>query len=184
MQADGHPLAHLIGPLRYACEDNFARLAQVRGLRQLVEGAFASAREQGVVRDSGAALRRFFDDIDASSLDKRKKALCEILEGLRRIGVELPESLSQVLAPSSSTPEPRTMVNPALIPAPPAPRKRTVKAGYASRGAVVIDCSADRAIGEFSAQCWAPSESTTNCRAESARPSQVGRCALSPAALL
>jgi len=94
-----HPFAPLIGPLRYACQDQFARLATVKGLRRPLEGALRNAKSLGATPEQIASLRRELENVDHASPERRKQALRRIVLLLQRAGMQLPDELSQVISP-------------------------------------------------------------------------------------
>ncbi|HYO54561.1 MAG TPA: DNA helicase RecG, partial [Archangium sp.] len=96
-----HPLASLVGPLRYACRSDFAHLSTVKDLRSLLERALAGAT--GVDGEALKQLRAALPHVDHPAPERRKAALRRVVAGLKLSGVPLPEELSQV-APSSTPP--------------------------------------------------------------------------------
>ncbi|NBD09362.1 ATP-dependent DNA helicase RecG [Corallococcus silvisoli] len=91
-----HPLASLIGPLKYACQRDFAQLGTVRDLRTLMERTLAAAGgvDAGALEDLRAALPHV--DPPAPP-EHRKAALRQVLGALKRSGVALPEELERVV---------------------------------------------------------------------------------------
>jgi len=94
-----HPFAPLIGPLRYACQDHFARLATVKGLRRPLEGALRNAKSLGATTEQISSLRRELENVDHASPERRKEALRRIVLLLQRAGMQLPDDLSEVVSP-------------------------------------------------------------------------------------
>ncbi|MCP3144512.1 ATP-dependent DNA helicase RecG [Pyxidicoccus xibeiensis] len=89
-----HPLASLVGPLRYACQRDFARLDTVKGLRPVLEHALAGAG--GVDARVLEHLRAALPDVDDPAPERRKAALRRVVAGLRLSGVPLPVELEGV----------------------------------------------------------------------------------------
>ncbi|MET0401650.1 MAG: ATP-dependent DNA helicase RecG [Cystobacter sp.] len=94
-----HPLASLVGPMRYACRSDFAHLSTVKNLRGLLESALAGAT--GVDAEALRHLRAALPHVDHPTVERRKDALRGVVAGLRLSGVPLPEELARV-APASA----------------------------------------------------------------------------------
>ncbi|HYI02520.1 ATP-dependent DNA helicase RecG, partial [Hyalangium sp.] len=90
-----HPLASLVGPLRYACQRDFAQLTTVRDLRGVIERALAGA--SGVEPRALSLLRAVLPHVDHPVLDRRKAALRRVVAALKMGGVALPAELEQVI---------------------------------------------------------------------------------------
>ncbi|HEX8822921.1 MAG TPA: DEAD/DEAH box helicase, partial [Archangium sp.] len=90
-----HPLASLVGPLKYACRSDFAHLSTVKDLRSVLERALAGAT--GVDAEALKHLRSALPHVDDPTLDRRKAALRRVLAGLKLSGVPLPAELAQVV---------------------------------------------------------------------------------------
>ncbi|MFP2910050.1 hypothetical protein ACLESD_34440 [Pyxidicoccus sp. 3LFB2] len=86
-----HPLASLVGPLRYACQRDFATLATVKGLRPMLERVLATA--SGVDAQALEHLRTALPYVDDPAPERRKAALRRVVAGLKLSGVELPVEL-------------------------------------------------------------------------------------------
>jgi ATP-dependent DNA helicase RecG len=132
-----HPLASLVGPLRYACQRDFAHLSTVKDLKSLLERALAGAT--GVDAEALKHLRAALPHVDHPAPERRKAALRRVVAGLKLSGVPLPTELVHVAdsplppaerpgeeAPSSTVPpwkstEPLPQATPARPPAPPRP---------------------------------------------------------------
>lgn len=101
-----HPLASLVGPLRYACQRDFAQLSTVRDLRGVIERALAGA--SGVEPRALSLLRAALPHVDHPLLDRRKAALRRVVAALKMGGVALPAELEQVIRGETggSLPEP------------------------------------------------------------------------------
>ena len=97
-----HPLASLVGPLRYACRSDFAHLSTVKDLRGLLERALAGAT--GVDAEALKHLRAALPHVDHPTPDRRKAALRRVVAGLKLSGVPLPEELAQVAISSAQEP--------------------------------------------------------------------------------
>ncbi|MFP2930307.1 DNA helicase RecG, partial [Pyxidicoccus sp. 3LG] len=97
-----HPLASLVGPLRYACQRDFAMLATVKGLRPVLEHALAGAR--GVDARALEHLHAALPEVDDPSPERRKAALRRVVAGLKLSGVVLPVELEGVAAAPVATP--------------------------------------------------------------------------------
>ncbi len=102
-----HPLASLVGPLRYACRSDFAQLSTVKDLRSLLERALAGAT--GVDAEALNHLRAALPHVDDPTVDRRKAALRRVLAGLKLSGVQLPEELAQVASTTPAPPQPNTL---------------------------------------------------------------------------
>ena len=68
-----HPLASLVGPLKYACRSDFAHLSTVKDLRSLLERALAGA--SGVDGEALKQLRSALPHVDHPEQERRKAAL-------------------------------------------------------------------------------------------------------------
>ncbi|CAM4015734.1 ATP-dependent DNA helicase RecG [Corallococcus exiguus] len=91
-----HPLASLVGPLKYACQRDFAQLGIVRDLRTLMERTLASAG--GVDARALEDLRAALPHVDPPAPpEHRKAALRQVLGALKLSGVVLPEELERVV---------------------------------------------------------------------------------------
>ncbi|WP_434300269.1 ATP-dependent DNA helicase RecG [Corallococcus exiguus] len=91
-----HPLASLVGPLKYACQRDFAQLGIVRDLRTLMERTLASAG--GVDARALEDLRAALPHVDPPAPpEQRKAALRQVLGALKLSGVVLPEELERVV---------------------------------------------------------------------------------------
>jgi len=97
-----HPLASLVGPLRYACQRDFAQLPTVRDLRGVIERALAGA--SGVEPRALSLLRAALPHVDHPLLDKRKAALRRVVAALKMGGVALPAELEQVIRGEAGNP--------------------------------------------------------------------------------
>ena len=91
-----HPLASLVGPLRYACQRDFAMLGTVRDLRAVLERALAGA--SGVDAGALAHLRAALPYVDHPTPERRKAALRRVVAGLKLSGVALPVELEGMAA--------------------------------------------------------------------------------------
>jgi len=101
-----HPFLPLLGPLRYACQRDFAQLATVKQLRAVVEAAASAGERAGVPAKWVAALRAELPQVDLPSQEARKASLVRLLQVLREVGVPVPAGLPVPLPPSpSSAPE-------------------------------------------------------------------------------
>jgi ATP-dependent DNA helicase RecG len=98
-----HPLVSLVGPLRYACQRDFAQLSTVRDLRGLLERALAGA--SGVDAQALTVLRAALPHVDAPLMERRKAALRRIVSALQLSGLELPPELALVAAQAAPAPE-------------------------------------------------------------------------------
>ncbi|RKG90862.1 ATP-dependent DNA helicase RecG [Corallococcus sp. CA049B] len=91
-----HPLASLVGPLKYACQRDFAQLGTVRDLRTLMERTLAAAG--GVDAQALEHLRAALPHVDPPAPpEHRKAALRQVLGALKLSGVVLPEELERVV---------------------------------------------------------------------------------------
>ncbi|PTL76863.1 ATP-dependent DNA helicase RecG [Vitiosangium sp. GDMCC 1.1324] len=97
-----HPLASLVGPLKYACRSDFAHLSTVKDLRSLLERALAGAT--GVDAEALKQLRAALPHVDHPTLERRKAALRRVVAGLKLSGVPLPEELAQVATAAAPPP--------------------------------------------------------------------------------
>ncbi|MDY7231692.1 ATP-dependent DNA helicase RecG [Hyalangium rubrum] len=89
-----HPLASLVGPLRYACQRDFAHLSTVKDLRTVVERALAGA--SGVDVRALSQLRAALPHVDHPTPERRKAALRSVVGALKLSGLALPVELEQV----------------------------------------------------------------------------------------
>ncbi|HEX8700534.1 MAG TPA: OB-fold nucleic acid binding domain-containing protein, partial [Myxococcaceae bacterium] len=89
-----HPFASLVGPLRYACQRDFAHLSTVRDLRGVLERALAGA--SGVDARALTQLRSALPHVDHPTLERRKAALRQVVGALKLSGLVLPSELEQV----------------------------------------------------------------------------------------
>jgi ATP-dependent DNA helicase RecG len=123
-----HPLASLVGPLRYACQRDFAMLATVKGLRPVLERALAGA--SGVDAQALDHLRAALPYVDDPAPERRKAALRRVVAGLKLSGVELPAELEGVGAvarpPEGAAPVPRTLVRESVLAPVEKPRTRNL----------------------------------------------------------
>ena len=94
LRVSQHPLASLVGPLRYACQRDFAHLSTVKDLRTLLERALAGA--SGVDGRALAHLRSALPFVDHALPEKRKAALRRVGGALKLSGVALPAELEPV----------------------------------------------------------------------------------------
>ncbi|RKH13085.1 ATP-dependent DNA helicase RecG [Corallococcus praedator] len=91
-----HPLASLVGPLKYACQRDFAQLGIVKDLRTLMERTLAAA--SGVDARALNELRAALPHVDPPTPpEHRKAALRQVLGALKLSGVALPEELERVV---------------------------------------------------------------------------------------
>ena len=88
-----HPLSALVGPLRYACQRNFAQLSTVKDLRALIERALSQARTQGADERQLEMMAGELHDVDHPSPEVRKAALRRVLASIVAVGIELPGEL-------------------------------------------------------------------------------------------
>jgi ATP-dependent DNA helicase RecG len=123
-----HPLASLVGPLRYACQRDFAMLATVKGLRPVLERALAGAN--GVDAQALDHLRAALPYVDDPAPERRKAALRRVVAGLKLSGVELPAELEGVGAvartPEGAVAVPRTLVRESVLAPVEKPRARAL----------------------------------------------------------
>lgn len=134
-----HPLASLVGPLRYACQRDFAQLSTVRDLRGVIERTLAGA--SGVEPRALSLLRAALPHVDDSTLERRKAALRRVVAALKMSGVALPAELDQVIRGETgglaleeagrAEPEARVVAMPAVV-APPARSEGAARAPVAS----------------------------------------------------
>ena len=87
-----HPLASLVGPLRYACQRDFAHLSTVKDLKGLLERTLAGA--SGVDAEALKHLRAALPHVDHPAPERRKAALRRVVAGLKLSGVSLPTELA------------------------------------------------------------------------------------------
>jgi ATP-dependent DNA helicase RecG len=95
-----HPLASLVGPLRYACQRDFAQLSTVRDLRGLIERALAGA--SGIDSRALSLLRAVLPYVDHPTPERRKAALRRVIAALKLSGLALPGELEQVVRSGST----------------------------------------------------------------------------------
>ncbi|RJS16874.1 DNA helicase RecG [Corallococcus sp. H22C18031201] len=110
-----HPLASLVGPLRYACQRDFAQLAIVRDLRTLMERALAGA--SGVDAAAVAHLRAALPYVDPPTPpERRKSALRQVVAALKQSGVPLPAELEPLTQDAGRTAPRQQDVPPGYVP--------------------------------------------------------------------
>jgi ATP-dependent DNA helicase RecG len=116
-----HPFASLVGPLRYACQRDFAHLSTVRDLRGVLERALAGA--SGVDARALSQLRAALPHVDDPTLERRKAALRRVVGALKLSGLALPSELEVVASVGPEAGEGRVPAwkDPAPPPAKPAP---------------------------------------------------------------
>jgi ATP-dependent DNA helicase RecG len=102
--SDSHPFSPLLGPLRYACQRQFARLSTVKSLRGSLEGALRNAQNLGAPEDQISSLRQELENVDDASPERRKEALRRIVLLLHRSGLALPEELQELVPVVESEP--------------------------------------------------------------------------------
>ncbi|GMU10338.1 ATP-dependent DNA helicase RecG [Corallococcus caeni] len=122
-----HPLASLVGPLKYACQRDFAQLGTVKDLRTLMERTLAAAG--GVDARALEDLRAALPHVDPPAPpEHRKAALRQVLGALKLSGVALPEELERVVVTGEinavaagfpRAPERAHLLEGELLPAPP-----------------------------------------------------------------
>ncbi len=88
-----HPLASLLGPLRYACQHHFAHLSTVKDLRGLLERALTAASLAKLDGPGVSALRAELEHVDSPSPEARQESLKRVLASLRACGLPLPPEL-------------------------------------------------------------------------------------------
>ncbi len=75
-----HPLAALVGPLRYACARDFLNLAKVKDLRTPLDAALERAKGGAEAGHEGgrssAAAGAGVDDADARGAQERRCSTC------------------------------------------------------------------------------------------------------------
>ncbi len=126
MATSGHPLAALLGPLRYACARDFSNLGSVKQLGTAISGALDRAGD-AVKPATLAALRAQLPWVDDRDPAVRKNALQHVLVALRDDGLPIdflpqtPPRPELVLSELESAPSPPPR---ATVPRP--PRKPTV----------------------------------------------------------
>ncbi|MGQ0505417.1 MAG: ATP-dependent DNA helicase RecG [Myxococcaceae bacterium] len=89
---NAHPLAALVGPLRYACERDFARLSSVKDLKTPVARAVEAATAL-VPPETIALLCSALLHVDDAQVETRKTALKQVIAALMSAGVSLPPEL-------------------------------------------------------------------------------------------
>jgi ATP-dependent DNA helicase RecG len=98
-------LQSLVGPLRYACERDFARLEHVRDLAALLQGAVDAAEAKGLAGPGWELLRAEIPDVDHRIPTLRRASLRRVAAALRDLGVELPPEL--VVLADAAEPRPK-----------------------------------------------------------------------------
>ncbi|MFZ5468461.1 MAG: ATP-dependent DNA helicase RecG [Myxococcota bacterium] len=112
-----HPLESLIGPLRYACQNDFAQLPRVKELRGLLHNALKAARTSGALDER--TLAPFTDElarVDAPQPEERKASLRRLVGCLADVGVPLPPELAALTGQKAPQVRPRTKRAPAPVP--------------------------------------------------------------------
>jgi len=89
-------LSQLLGPLRYACQRDFAHLGLVKNLRVPLETALAEASAQGLSNAALAPLKRELRYVDHPTPGVRQAALQRVLRSIAQLGVELPQELRAI----------------------------------------------------------------------------------------
>ncbi|WP_375759886.1 ATP-dependent DNA helicase RecG [Corallococcus exercitus] len=140
-----HPLASLVGPLKYACQRDFAQLGTVRDLRTLMERTLAAAG--GVDARALEDLRAALPHVDPPAPpEHRKAALRQVLGALKLSGVALPEELERVVVTGEinavaagfpRAPERTHLLEGELLPAPPRRRLTPPPGTVEARGNTV-----------------------------------------------
>jgi hypothetical protein len=86
MPNSGHPLAPLLGPLRYVCAGGFENLCRVKNLRTPLQAAIARAR--GAVPASVvAALASELECVDSAVVADRRASLMRLVAALKSEGL-------------------------------------------------------------------------------------------------
>jgi len=116
MSPDAHPLAGLLGPLRYACARDFANLKAVKDLRAPVSAAVDRAKGK-VPAERLARLDAALPRLDAGDESVRKQAILDVLAVLRDEGLPLGPEFP---APAAAPPGDRVALTRASPPTPPA----------------------------------------------------------------
>ncbi|MBN8228100.1 ATP-dependent DNA helicase RecG [Corallococcus macrosporus] len=140
-----HPLASLVGPLKYACQRDFAQLGIVKDLRTLMERTLAAAG--GVDARALEELKAALPHVDPPAPpEHRKAALRQVLGALKLSGVALPEELERVVVTGEinavaagvpRAPERAHVLEGELIPAPPRRRLTPPPGTQEARGNTV-----------------------------------------------
>ncbi|RKG72034.1 ATP-dependent DNA helicase RecG [Corallococcus exercitus] len=140
-----HPLASLVGPLKYACQRDFAQLGTVRDLRTLMERTLAAAG--GVDARALEDLKAALPHVDPPAPpEHRKAALRQVLGALKLSGVALPEELERVVVTGEinavaagfpRAPERAHLLEGELLPAPPRRRLTPPPGTLEARGNTV-----------------------------------------------
>ncbi|NOK08426.1 ATP-dependent DNA helicase RecG [Corallococcus exercitus] len=140
-----HPLASLVGPLKYACQRDFAQLGTVKDLRTLMERTLAAAG--GVDARALEDLRAALPHVDPPAPpEHRKAALRQVLGALKLSGVALPEELERVVVTGEinavaagfpRAPERAHLLEGELLPAPPRRRLTPPPGTMEARGNTV-----------------------------------------------
>ncbi len=133
MSPKPHPLAPLVGPLRYACARNFENLARVKGLRAPIEAALEKGK--GALAPAvETALRAELGRVDATDPGVRKASVGRVADLLRGEGLEVGSLSSsrgaerQADPPGPATPPAGRPSGGGLRGAPVAPRPRKPRA--------------------------------------------------------
>src|SRR5690606_5143806 len=88
-----HPLAPLLGPLRFASQRDFAALGTVKGLQRVLSAALEAAEQAGVPAAALAPLRAELPVIDHRSLPLRRASVRRVIGALPATGLVLPPEL-------------------------------------------------------------------------------------------
>ncbi|MEN9798106.1 MAG: ATP-dependent helicase RecG [Pseudomonadota bacterium] len=127
-----HPFSSLLGPLRYACQRDFAQLATVKQLRPVLEAALTAGERARVDARLLSALRAELVPVDSARTEERKASLVRLLGLLRDSGVALPAGLPV----PSAAPAAGAVPPPRNAPPPKAPAVKPEEPPAAARGRV------------------------------------------------
>src|SRR4051812_27485135 len=125
MGTEPHPLAALLGPLRYACARDFLNLASVKQLEPAISGALARAGSS-VKPATLAALQAQLKWVDDRDPAVRKNALQHVLFALRDEGLPIDFVSDAAPRPALVLSESEASVPIPKVTRAPEPRKPTV----------------------------------------------------------
>lgn len=137
MPSSAHPLASLLGPLRYACARDFANLNQVKDLRTPMRAALQRAGTT-LPPQTARTLAEELARIDSPAADERRGSLLRVVEVLRSEGLNVdfvpatPRPAAAVQGPAPA-PAPKAEARPGSAPPAQAPVARAPRKARAAK---------------------------------------------------
>lgn len=99
MSPSPHPLASLVGPLRFASARDFANLGSVKGLRTTLAAALERSAQQ-LPPSRRTVLQGALADIDSPVVGDRKSSILKVIQVLREEGLNVPGPPTAAPAPA------------------------------------------------------------------------------------